>query len=136
MKTNTQIPSQSTVTGAPLRWLRTEGLLIFILSILLYSRTGASWWLFLILLLSPDLAMAGYWINPRFGSIAYNVAHSYVGPAILAGAALVTSHPAFLPYCLIWAAHIGMDRALGYGLKYPEAFKTTHLGHLGPKQAA
>ena len=28
---------------------------------------------------------------------------------------------------LIWLAHIGMDRAIGYGLKYPTNHKDTHL---------
>ena len=28
---------------------------------------------------------------------------------------------------LIWLGHIGMDHALGYGLKYPTAFGDTHL---------
>ena len=31
---------------------------------------------------------------------------------------------------LIWVAHIGMDRLMGYGLKYPSAFKDTHLQHV------
>ncbi|RKQ33951.1 DUF4260 family protein [Oceanobacillus halophilus] len=28
---------------------------------------------------------------------------------------------------LIWTAHIGMDRMIGFGLKYPTAFKDTHI---------
>jgi hypothetical protein len=28
---------------------------------------------------------------------------------------------------LIWFAHIGVVRAIGYGLKYPTGFKDTHL---------
>jgi hypothetical protein len=32
---------------------------------------------------------------------------------------------------LIWAAHIGMDRALGYGLKETSGFTRTHLGRVG-----
>jgi hypothetical protein len=28
---------------------------------------------------------------------------------------------------LIWFAHIGTDRFLGYGLEYPTRFKDTHL---------
>ena len=136
LKTNIQIATSGSVAGTPLRWLRTEGLLIFFLSILLYSRTAASWWLFLVLLLVPDIAMAGYWIGSRWGAIFYNVAHSYVGPALCAGAALLGYHQNWIPYCLIWTAHIGMDRGMGYGLKYPEAFKTTHLGHLGSPKTA
>jgi hypothetical protein len=33
---------------------------------------------------------------------------------------------------LIWLAHIGFDRALGYGLKYKAGFGFTHLGRIGP----
>jgi len=136
MKTNDQTGHAGIVQGEPLVWLRMEGLFIFILNILLYARSGASWWLFALLLLTPDLAMAGYWLSARSGAAMYNVAHSYVGPVVLASAALATSHAALLPYCLIWAAHIALDRALGYGLKYPESFKSTHLRWLGHERAA
>ena len=111
--------------------LRAEGAVVFILSILLYAHTGASWWRFAALLLVPDAVMAGYWLGARSGAIFYNFGHTYVGPALLAGFAIVGSHPAWLPYLLIWAAHIALDRALGYGLKYNAGFKTTHLGWLG-----
>jgi hypothetical protein len=131
MKTMDQATGLGNVTGEPLAWLRFEGGEVFLLSILLYGESGASWWRFLILLLVPDLAMAGYWLSARWGAILYNLAHSYVGPAALAGLAMSGSHRTWLPYALIWSAHIGMDRALGYGLKYPDAFKHTHLGWVG-----
>ena len=133
MKTNDECPLSGSVIGAPLVWLRMEGVFVFILSILFYARTEASWWLFLTMLWAPDLSIAGYWLGARVGAVAYNVAHSYVGPVALAGVVVVVaaSHQALLSYCLIWMAHIGMDRALGYGLKYPDAFKSTHLGTLG-----
>ncbi len=75
--------------------------------------------------------MAGYWLGPRWGAIFYNSAHTYIGPVLLAGFAVVSSRPGLLPYSLIWTAHIAMDRALGYGLKYPSGFKKTHLGWQG-----
>jgi hypothetical protein len=136
MKTINQALGVGNVTGGPLAWLRFEGGFAFILSILLYAHTGASWWRFLILLLVPDVAMAGYWLGSRWGAVFYNVAHSYVGPAVLASAAITASHAAWLPYSLIWSGHIGMDRALGYGLKYPESFKRTHLGLLAKRGEA
>jgi hypothetical protein len=131
MKTNNQNVDFGAVTAGPLIWLRCEAGFVFILSILLYARTGASWWQFLILLLVPDVSMAGYWLGARWGAVCYNVAHSYVGPLALATIAVAFSHERWLPYLLIWTAHIGMDRALGYGLKYPNAFKKTHMGRLG-----
>ncbi len=135
MKTNTQSIDFGSVTGGPLKLLRWEGVFIFILSILLYAQTGAGWWRFALLLLAPDVAMAGYWLGARWGAIFYNVAHSYIGPLALGGIAVAAAQTAWIPYLLIWSAHIAMDRALGYGLKYPDAFKNTHLGHLGRRLA-
>jgi len=132
MKTNTQTVASGIVNGAPLILLRAEGgVLVFILSILLYAHTGVSWWRFASLLLLPDLSMAGYWLGPRWGAVAYNAAHTYLGPFLLVGFAVALSQNALLPYSIIWIAHIAMDRALGYGLKYTTAFKNSHLGWLG-----
>ncbi len=119
------------VSGAVRIWLRAEGFSVLALSALLYSHFGASWWIFFGLLLVPDLSMLGYLINPRIGSTAYNLAHNYVLPLAVAIAALALDRPAILPYACIWTAHIGLDRLLGYGLKYPAAFSATHLGNLG-----
>jgi hypothetical protein len=111
--------------------LRAEGGFVFALSLLLYAHSGASWWLFLALLLVPDLAMAGYALGPRWGAICYNLAHTYIGPVLLGGFSIANSHAGLFPYFLIWTAHIAMDRALGYGLKYSAGFKKTHLGWSG-----
>jgi hypothetical protein len=73
--------------------------------------------------------LAGYLAGPRTGAAIYNVAHSYIGPAMLAVALLNSGAPLILP--LVWGAHIGFDRVLGYGLKYPSAFSDTHLGRIG-----
>jgi hypothetical protein len=131
MKTNNQNFDTGTVHGVPLILLRAEGVFVFILSILLYAHTGAPWWRFAALLLVPDVVMAGYWINARWGAIFYNAGHSYIGPLCLAGFTVLSPHTGLLPYLLIWSAHIAMDRALGYGLKYSAGFKETHLGRLG-----
>lgn len=105
------------------------------LAVLLYARGGHSWMLFGVLFLAPDLSFLGYLAGPRIGAAAYNLAHSYAGPGIAAALALLTGRPPVL--ALIWAAHIGFDRALGYGLKYPTDFKDTHLGRLpGGRRAA
>ena len=116
------------VSGAPRLLLRLEGLGVLALVVLLYQRGGHSWMLFAGLLLVPDLSLLGYLAGPRVGAVAYNLAHSYVGPIIAAAAALLTGRPPVV--ALLWAAHIGMDRAVGYGLKYPGAFEDTHLGRL------
>ena len=110
--------------------LSLEGLALFIGSIVLYAYTGGSWWLFLLLLLSPDLAMVGYMLNTRLGAMSYNAIHTTVFPLVLAIASLLLSWTLGLHLALIWLAHIGMDRTVGYGLKYSTAFKETHLNRV------
>lgn len=116
-------------------FLRLEGLAAVALSAVFYARTGASWWLFAALWLTPDLSMLGYLGGPKLGARIYNAIHSYVTPATLAVTALLLNSPALLPYALIWMNHIGVDRLLGYGLKYPQGFRFTHLGKLSGKRA-
>ena len=124
------------MTGSDVQvFLRLEGLAAVALSAVFYARTGASWWLFAALWLTPDLSMLGYLGGPKLGARIYNAIHSYVTPATLAVTALLLKSPALLPYALIWMNHIGADRLLGYGLKYPEGFKFTHLGRLGGRRA-
>ncbi len=120
-------PARPTVTV----WLRLEGLSAAVLSGYLFSRAGASWWLFAALWLAPDLSMTGYLAGPRVGARCYNAVHSYLVPAALAFAALALHRAVLLPFALIWFNHIGVDRMLGYGLKYPTAFGDTHLGRQG-----
>jgi hypothetical protein len=116
-------------------FLRLEGLAAAALAAVFYARTGASWWLFAALWLAPDLSMLGYLAGPQLGARIYNAIHSYVTPATLAVMAVLLKSPALLPYALIWINHIGVDRMLGYGLKYPDGFGWTHLGKLGKAQA-
>lgn len=110
-------------------WLRLEGLMALLLAIYLYAHQGASWVAFGVLFFAPDASFAGYLAGPRIGAALYNVAHNYVGPLILAATLLGAGIG--LPLALVWAAHIGFDRTLGYGLKYPCAFGDTHLGRIG-----
>jgi len=71
--------------------------------------------------------MLGYLANARVGSSAYNSVHTYVGPLALLGFGIGAGNTQALQLGLIWAAHLGFDRLLGYGLKYPTEFKDTHL---------
>ena len=115
--------------------LRLEGLALFILATWAFSYTGTSWWLYAVLFLTPDLSFAGYLAGPRLGAVAYNAVHSTLGPAVLAGLGLFLDHSMLLGIAAVWAAHIGFDRMLGYGLKYSSGFNDTHLGRIG-RQAA
>ena len=116
-------------------WLRLEGLAIAVLSAVLYARCEASWWLFAALWIVPDLSMIGYWAGPRLGANCYNTVHSYLLPVALTISAFSLHQTVLLPFALIWFNHIGVDRLLGYGLKYPSAFGFTHLSRLGKKPA-
>src|ERR1700756_1715002 len=98
--------------------LRIEGLAAVAVSAVLYARTGASWWLFAGLWLTPDLSMLGYLISPCRGARVYNAFHTYTVPIMLGLLAGLLNAKALLPFALIWINHIGVDRLLGYGLKY------------------
>ena len=80
--------------------------------------------------------MLGYLGGPRLGARIYNAIHSYVTPATLAAMAMLLGSRGLLPYALIWINHIGVDRLMGYGLKYPMGFGWTHLGRQGRAKAA
>ena len=119
----------------PRLFLRLEALALFILATWAFAHTGTSWWLYAILFLTPDLSFAGYLAGPRPGAVAYNALHTTLGPALLAGLGLFLDRSMLLGLAAIWAAHIGFDRMLGYGLKYTSGFNDTHLGRIG-RQAA
>jgi hypothetical protein len=119
------------VTGGIRTLLRLEGLTLFAGMTLLYAVWGGSWWIYAILFLVPDLGFAAYLAGPRPGAIVYNAAHSYMAPVALMVAGFALSLPLVLSVAMIWLAHIGVDRALGYGLKYPAGFGFTHLGRIG-----
>ncbi len=115
--------------GSVRLWLRLEGLSVLAIAAYLYARGGYSWILFAALFLVPDLSFAGYLAGPRIGAAVYNALHSYVGPVALAVVSFVVGRDPAV--ALIWAAHIGFDRLMGYGLKYPTGFGDTHLGTIG-----
>ena len=125
--------TSAAVTGSVLTLLRLEGLAVAVVSAVLYARTGASWWLFAALWLVPDLSMLGYLAGSCWGARSYNAVHSYVVPGVLALSALLLHAHAILPIALIWVNHIGVDRLMGYGLKYSDGFGWTHLGRLGKR---
>jgi hypothetical protein len=111
--------------------LRLEGLVVGVAAVALYFDGDYAAWAFFAFLLAPDLSFAGYLAGPRVGAVVYNLAHTYVWPVALAAGCLLTGGGGLpVQIALIWAAHIGVDRFLGYGLKYPTAFKDTHLGRV------
>ena len=127
-----EITSQSKTLSVsmPRLLLHLEGLAVLVAVVAFYGGRGYNWWTFALLLFTPDLAMIFYLIDVRVGSVAYNSVHFYAVPMALGGIALATGWGLGLQLALIWLAHIGMDRMLGYGLKYPTEFKDTHLNHI------
>lgn len=120
----------------PILLLRLEGLALGGAAVWLYALSGASWWTLVVLLFAPDLAMLGYLAGTRAGAAAYNTAHTYAAPALLAAAASAAGWTTGVPVALVRAAHIGLDRVLGYGLKLSDSFHHTHLGPIGPARHA
>ena len=107
--------------------LQLEGAGVFFLSVVAYHWNHGSWGLFVLLFLVPDVSMVGYFANARVGALVYNLVHTYTGPLFLGTYGTATDHRTALLLALVWVAHIGMDRALGFGLKYPTEFKDNHL---------
>ncbi len=119
------------VTGRPRLVLRLEGVVLFAAAVTAFAAGDQAWWLLPLVLFLPDVFMAGYLRSNRLGALTYNLAHSYPLPAALGAVALSQGSPFSLALALVWFAHIGMDRALGYGLKHDHGFAATHLGPIG-----
>jgi hypothetical protein len=107
--------------------LHTEGAVIAGAALAIYFHAGYAWWLLVALVLAPDLSAVGYLAGPRVGAAAYDAAHTYALAVVLATAGWLVHADLATRLGLIWIVHIGVDRALGYGLKYPTGFKDTHL---------
>ncbi|MGO4573134.1 DUF4260 domain-containing protein [Microvirga sp. 2TAF3] len=121
----------SSATGAPRTILRLEGLALLALATAAYAHIDLSWWPSAALFLVPDLGFVADGAGPRPGAMIYNILHTTIGPALPAGIGLFSSSPVLMGLAAIWAAHIGFDRMLEYGLKYATGFSDIHLGRIG-----
>jgi hypothetical protein len=111
--------------------LRLEGLAVAVAATALYFDRDYAVWAFPAFLLTPDVSFVGYAAGTRVGAFVYNLAHTYALPVALAAGCLLADEGGLpVQIALIWSAHLGIDRALGYGLKYPTAFKDTHLNRV------
>jgi hypothetical protein len=122
------------VRGVPQIILRAEGLALLALATVAFVYTHTTWWLYGALFFVPDVSFAGYLAGPKAGAALYNAMHSTVTPALLAALGLALGASLTLAIAAIWAAHIGFDRLLGYGLKYAGGFGETHLGRIGGRE--
>lgn len=111
--------------------LRLEGLVVLVAALFAYAKYGSGWGTFAWFFLTPDISFLGYLAGARVGAFSYNVAHSYIGAVACLISSLLIAAPILLTIGIIWCAHIGFDRALGYGLKYSTGFRFTHLGRIG-----
>lgn len=115
--------------------LKLEELLLTILSFYLFLALGYAWWWFLLLFLAPDLSMSGYLLGPKLGAWTYNLVH-HKGLAVIL---FIFGGYQQLPWLqlagVIILGHASFDRMLGYGLKYPDSFRHTHLGWIGHGKA-
>ncbi len=136
MTDDTATEPTGAVTGGLRTLLRLEGLALFVGMTLLYWVWDGSWWVYAVLFLAPDLSFLAYLFGPRFGAMLYNAAHTYMVPMALMTLGFATAEPLVLSVAMIWLAHIGFDRALGYGLKYGAGFGFTHLGRIGKQSTA
>ena len=93
----------------------------------LFFHADQPWWLLVALALAPDASFLAYLAGPRPGAVAYDLAHTYAFPVALGAVAVLAEREWALGIALVWLTHIGVDRAIGYGLKYPSAFRDTHL---------
>jgi Domain of unknown function (DUF4260) len=111
-------------------FLRIEGWAVFAAVLMLYAHQGFSWLAFIFLFFAPDLSIATFSLNKQWGSIIYNLIHTYALPLLLAATSLLFDRSLGLQLTLIWLAHIALDRAIGYGFKYMGQFKKTHLSQV------
>ena len=119
------------VVGGIRTVLRLEGFVITLVAVMIFHELDYEWKLFFILFLVPDLSFFGYLVNPVVGGVAYNFFHNYAVAVLACAIGFLAALDWLLASGIIWVAHVGFDRALGYGLKYTSGFTHTHLGKIG-----
>ncbi len=107
--------------------LRVEGIALLVSSVAIYGWLGYSWWWFIGLFMLPDIALVVYLVDKETGRAVYNLLHTITLPLLLVVAGALIGGAVLIQAGLIWLAHIGMDRTIGYGLKYVGELKETHL---------
>jgi hypothetical protein len=124
----------ATLDGQARAWLRLEGLAALVAGIVIYLRLGADLIWLVPALLAVDISVAGYLRGPRVGALTYNLFHNWATGLVVLGAGLAASLPIVALVGSVLIAHVGMDRAVGYGLKLTTGFVDTHLGRIGKRR--
>ncbi len=111
----------------PKTLLHLEGLSLLTACVALYHYADYSWLAFGLAFFIPDLSFLAYGLGMRVGSVVYNAAHTMILPLVLGTLSFFLGWDIGQQVALIWLAHIAFDRTVGYGLRYPNAFKDSHL---------
>ena len=127
----TRAPEAGVTQGAVRAWLRLEGLAAFGAGIAVFGANDGNWLFLVPLLLLPDVSAIGYLAGPRIGAFAYNAVHNWAPGMVALGLGAWLAAPTILLVAAVLIAHVGMDRAAGFGLKLPGSFQDTHLGRMG-----
>ncbi len=113
--------------------LKLEELGQLLLSIFLFNQLEYSWWVFPACILLPDLSMIGYLVNTKTGAWIYNFFHHKLIAIAILGLGYWLDNSLLILTGVILLGHSAMDRMFGYGLKFSDSFKNTHLGRIGKK---
>ena len=133
--TSIHAPVAGMTQGAVRTWLRLEGLAAFGAGLALYGAIGGNWLFLVPLLLLPDISAVGFLAGSRIGTFTYNLFHNWAPGLTVLVLGVWLASPALQLAAAILITHVGMDRAVGYGLKLPSSFQDTHLGRMGRSKA-
>lgn len=110
--------------------LNIEGLAVAVFSVLAFFYLGGVWWIFVVGFFAIDVSMIGYVWNNKIGAFVYNFFHIYPWSLVLIFLGMFMGELIYTQLGFVWMFHIGLDRAVGYGLKYSKGFNETHLKRL------
>ena len=91
---------------------------------------GLSAWLWVLLFFTPDIGMLGYLVNTKAGAFCYNLFHHKGIAVVIAAIGFYFQQEVMTTIGILLFTHASFDRIAGYGLKYEDSFKNTHLGSL------
>ncbi len=123
--------------------LKLEEAAQLLLCLAVLAIVNVDWWVYLLVLVGPDISMLGYLMGTRTGAFTYNLFHHkavalvvvVAGFGVLFGENLwsdtATEDLDLLIIGIVLYGHSSMDRMVGYGLKFGDSFQHTHLGWIG-----
>jgi hypothetical protein len=121
-------------TGKMQLLLKLEELAEFLLGVIIFNHLNFAWWYFPLLLLTPDIGMLGYLLNPKIGAWTYNIFHHKAVAIMILLFGFFENNQGVMLAGTILFSHAAFDRIMGYGLKYDDNFKHTHLGIVGKSE--